>query len=219
MNAVVHRLSPTAAYPRPVPAPAPVEAVLADEVMVARSLDDLMQVSVVRALVYMSEQDCPFAEEFDGNDFAGATHLILRRGGEPVGTLRLRWFSGFAKLERVAVIARHRGTGVDEALVLEAFRIAAAKGYRRMIGHAQARLVPYWSRRFGARLLAGGHSFTFSDHTYEPIEFVLEPPTDALAPDSDPLVLVRPEGAWDRPGVLDRSSLRPATNPHRKGRR
>ena len=216
MNAMVKPLGPVRARSAPIPAPAGVGS--SQEVAVARTLDDLMQVTVVRTLVYMANQDCPFAEEFDGNDFSGATHLILRRAGEPVGTLRLRWFSGFAKLERVAVVERHRGTGADEALVTEAFRIAAAKGYRRMIGHAQARLVPYWRRRFGAELLAGGRSFIFSDHVYEPIEFALEPPNDALDTRTDPLVLLRPEGAWDRPGVLDRSALRPATNPHRKRR-
>ena len=28
----------------------------------------------------------------------------------------------------------------------------------------------------------------------------------------DPLELLRPEGAWDEAGVLDRSAARPATN-------
>jgi hypothetical protein len=35
-----------------------------------------------------------------------------------------------------------------------------------------------------------------------------------LATYSDPYLLVRPEGRWDEPGILDRSAARPATNPH-----
>ena len=38
------------------------------------------------------------------------------------------------------------------------------------------------------------------------------PPPDALTLESDPMVLLRPEGAWDEAGVLDRSADRPATN-------
>jgi len=33
-----------------------------------------------------------FSEEFDGHDF-GATHVIAYVGDEPVGTVRVRWFS------------------------------------------------------------------------------------------------------------------------------
>ena len=78
---------------------------------VARTLNDLMQVVTVRSLVYMGDQVCPFDEEFDGNDFAGATHLILRKGDEPIGVVRLRWFADFAKLERLAIRREYRGGG------------------------------------------------------------------------------------------------------------
>ena len=42
----------------------------------------------------------------------------------------------------------------------------------------------------------------------------LAPAPDALTIDSDPMMILRPEGAWDRPGILDRSAARPASNPH-----
>ncbi|HCX10824.1 MAG TPA: GNAT family N-acetyltransferase, partial [Hyphomonas sp.] len=58
--------------------------------------------SAIRSAVFLSEQDCPYEEEFDGNDFC-ATHLLLKAKGRPVGTLRIRWFAEFAKLERIAL--------------------------------------------------------------------------------------------------------------------
>ena len=54
------------------------------EVAVCRTLPDIMQAMAVRSLVYMGEQACPYDEEYDGNDFAGTTHLVLRRNGEPI---------------------------------------------------------------------------------------------------------------------------------------
>lgn len=191
--------------------PAPKEAV---SVSVARSLDELMQVMSIRAVVYMGEQFCPYAEEFDGNDFNGATHLVARIGVEPVGVMRIRWFADFVKFERFAVLRDQRGGNVARALFQAAFDLAARKGYRRVLGYIQARLAPFMRRVGGMKVRAGRSRFVFSDHEYVEVERVLEPPADAITMDTDPMVMLRPEGCWDRPGVLDLSAVRPATNPH-----
>ena len=182
------------------------------EVAVCRSLPDILQAMAVRTLVYLGEQACPYDEEYDGNDFAGTTHLILRRNGEPIGTLRVRWFAEFAKVERVAVRAEHRGGRGTLMLILAAKRLAEKKNYRQILGYGQVRLIPFWEQYFNARIRPGREGFAFSDHDH--VEMVVEgaPPADALTLDSDPLVLLRPEGAWDEAGILDRSAARAATN-------
>ncbi|MBS0410676.1 MAG: GNAT family N-acetyltransferase [Proteobacteria bacterium] len=184
------------------------------QITVARSLDDLMQMAVVRAVVYMGEQFCPYDEEFDGNDFTGATHFIARLNGEPVGVLRMRWFAGFAKLERFAIRSENRGGDIARALFDAAYAMAARKGYGRVLGYIQARLLPFMRRVGGVVEREGRPRLVFSDHEYIEVERLLEPCEDALGIDSDPMVILRPEGAWDRPGVLDLSAARPATNPH-----
>jgi predicted GNAT family N-acyltransferase len=178
-------------------------------VSVARTLNDIAQVMAIRALVYMGEQVCPFDEEFDGNDLAGATHLILHAGAEPVGTVRMRWFADFAKLERLAIRKEYRGGPGLMMLARGAFDLAQAKGYRTLMGHAQIRLTPFWKRHFGGWVRPGRPAFSFSDFDYVEMEFALTPPKDAVTIDADPFVLLRPEGEWDRPGVLDRSAIRP----------
>jgi predicted GNAT family N-acyltransferase len=193
------------------PVALPKEAVT---VSVARTLDDLMQVMSIRSVVYMGEQACPYEEEFDGNDIAGATHLIARIGSQAVGVVRLRWFCDFAKLERLTVLPHCRGGTVPRSLLEAAFELAAKKGYRKIMGHTQVRLAPVVMRLGKVKVRPGRQRFTFSDHEYVETIRELEPPEDAVTIDSDPLVVLRPEGAWDRPGVLDRSAHRPATNPH-----
>ncbi|HEY1427495.1 MAG TPA: GNAT family N-acetyltransferase [Caulobacteraceae bacterium] len=193
------------------PVALPKEAVT---VTVARTLDDLMQVMSIRSVVYMGEQFCPYEEEFDGNDLAGATHLIARIGSQLAGVVRLRWFCDFAKLERLTVMPNCRGGAVPRALLDAAFELAAKKGYRRIMGHTQVRLAPVLMRLGKVKVRAGRQRFTFSDHEYVETIRELSPPDDAVTIDSDPLMVLRPEGAWDRPGVLDRSAARPATNPH-----
>lgn len=41
-------------------------------IRLARDPNDLMLVTAIRAAVYLAEQDCPFDEEFDGNDMVAA---------------------------------------------------------------------------------------------------------------------------------------------------
>ena len=184
---------------------------------VARTLDDMQRVAVVRALVYMSEQACPYEEEFDGNDLAGATHLIAEVGNEPLGCLRLRWFAEFAKVERVCVRNGHRSGRVARVLMAGAIELIRRKGYTRFIGQVQAHLVPYWKRYgFTHRIERG--EFVFSDRAYAEMEARPDPHPQALTPDTAPLVLDRPEGEWDAPGPLDKSISRGACPAQFKSR-
>jgi predicted GNAT family N-acyltransferase len=192
----------------------PVTVRSAVTVSVARTLDELIQMAAIRAVVYMGEQVCPFAEEFDGNDFNGATHLIARVAGEPVGVMRVRWFADFAKIERFAVLRAHRGGDAARALFQAGYDLAARKGYRRVLGYVQARLAPFMRRVGGVSVRSERPRFIYSDHEYVEVERWLQAAPDAVTIDSDPMVLLRPEGAWDTPGVLDFSTDRPATNPH-----
>ncbi|MEQ8405086.1 MAG: GNAT family N-acetyltransferase [Oceanicaulis sp.] len=178
------------------------------KVRVARSLEDLQKVMVVRSLVYMHEQDCPYEEEYDGNDFAGATHLLAEMGGEPVGTIRLRWFADFAKIERVALRPQARRGQAGQLMVGAALKMIRRKGYRRAMAQAQYGLLEYWCKRHGATHRKERGVFVFSDRAYVEVEWRFDPLAGALSMDSDPLVIDRPEGEWDRPGPLDRSSKR-----------
>ncbi|MCA8902136.1 MAG: N-acetyltransferase [Hyphomonas sp.] len=172
-----------------------------------RTLEDFLMAASVRAAVFMSEQACPYEEEFDGNDLCGS-HFLLFDRGRPVGTLRIRWFAEFAKLERIALLPCERGRMGLRVLLAEAFEVVARKGYRRMLGQIQARLWPVWSRTFKCRLLPGRPAFWFSDYEYREIEIFIPEHPDALALATDPYQIIRPEGAWDTPGVLDASAQR-----------
>ena len=167
-----------------------------------RTLDGLQQAFAVRAAVFMAEQGCPFDEEYDGNDLSGL-HLLARDGREPVGTLRLRWFAGFGKIERVCILPAWRGRHIDRILLAHACEIAACKGYRLMIGQIQARLWPLWSRVLKCERLEERPVFSFSGYDYAEIHIPVPAHPEPLTPSSDPYILLRPEGAWNMPGILE----------------
>src|SRR5438067_9512342 len=182
-------------------------------IRVAASLSDLMQVVAIRGAVYVGEQECPYHEEFDGNDFC-AMHLIASVGGEPAGCMRIRFFADFAKLERLAVRHEFRGTPLVLAIARAAKELCRIKGYTRIYGHALERLIPFW-KRLGAKPIEPRRPVVFSDLSFTEMLIPAERHPEALSLESDPYVLIRPEGEWDKPGPLEVSAQRPVTSPLR----
>ena len=184
-------------------------------IRVASSMTDLMQDVAIRAAVFLAEQNCPYAEEFEGNDFC-ALHMIGSVDDEPAACIRVRFFADFAKLERLAVRREYRRSRLAFEIVHAAIKLSRRKGYTRLYGHAQDRLVPFWSR-FGGQAMKGRRPLKFSDYSYTEMMMVTERDPEALSLDSDPYVLIRPEGSWDEPGPLERSASRPVISPNRYG--
>ncbi|MAC57324.1 MAG: N-acetyltransferase [Novosphingobium sp.] len=186
-------------------------------VRVARTMEDMLKCFTIRSATYMAEQDCPFDEEFDGNDFC-ATHFLGEIDGEPAGCIRVRYFADFVKLERLAVRHEFRNSRLSFRLVREAIDYCRRKGYLKAYGHSRSDLVRFWGI-FGFRAIAGRPHFTFSEVEYVELEASLAATQDRLIIGADPYMLIRPEGDWDRPGPLDRSSSRPASiGPRRHNR-
>lgn len=175
-------------------------------VRVARSIDDFMRAAVIRGAVFVGEQECPYDEEFDGNDFT-ATHLIGYVGGEPAGCLRIRYFSDFAKLERLVVRKEFRSLGLAREIVRFGVEFCRTKGYSRICSYAQKRLTKFWNK-CGFSIPDNRREFVFSDFDY--IEMVCDTKRAAatVSLETDPYVVIRPEGAWQETGILERSKTR-----------
>ena len=183
-------------------------------VKIARGADDLLMVYAIRAAVFLAEQACPYAEEFDGNDQC-ATHFIGYVGGEPACCLRARYFGDFVKLERLAVRKEFRRTRVSFDVVRTAVEHVRRKGFRRIYGHARQGVEKFWAH-FGAKPLAPGRDFVFSDYRYSEMIAEYDALPGAIGLESGPYVIVRPEGDWDRPGILETSAEREVREPQRE---
>ncbi|MEO1131117.1 MAG: GNAT family N-acetyltransferase [Cyanobacteria bacterium J06639_1] len=103
---------------------------------VANTLDDVLKVMSVRAIVFVEEQNCPYEIEVDGQDHA-AIHLLGDVAGEPIAAGRIRFFHPYAKLERLAVRKSFRGRGYGNQLLQFAMATARDRGFDRLKLHAQ----------------------------------------------------------------------------------
>ena len=181
------------------------------EVRIARGFDDLLMVYAVRSAVYIAEQECPFAEEFDGNDHC-ATHLIGFIKGEPAGCIRVRFFHDFVKFERLAVLKKFRKSSLAFELCRSAVDLARRKGFRQLYAHSREGLEGFYAR-FGATPMGSDRKLCFSGFNYTEMLLEMEPLPDAITLDSGGYVILRPEGDWDRPGILEISAARPVRDP------
>lgn len=177
------------------------------EIKIAHSLDEMLQVFAIRSIIYAGEQECPIEEEFDGNDFAGASHFMVYHEGKLIGTARMRWFAEFSKFERMSILKPYRNSGAATQLVRAAYELASRKGYRFMLGQVETPVLRFWERMGGAKRADRG-MFYFSDREYHEGLVGFELRDDRIGLQSDSMTLNRPEGEWDESGVLDASIRR-----------
>lgn len=180
-------------------------------IRVARTIDDFMRAVAIRGAVYIGEQQCPYEEEFDGNDFS-ATHLIGYVGDEPAGCMRIRYFADFAKVERLVVRKEFRSTGLARRIVGAGVELCRMKGYARVHVYAQKRLVKFWAKS-GFELPQQPRELVFSDFDYVEMICNVSPAPQAISAETDPYVIIRPEGSWQTPGILERSTKRGISRP------
>ena len=180
-------------------------------IKLASTSDELLQCYALRAAVFMGEQHCPYWEEFDGNDYT-ASHVIMYVDDEPAGSMRLRWFQSFCKFERCVVLKRYRGLGIHHNINAWAKEFARRKGYTRAYLHLQKRHMPMIEKEGFRRV--DDKVFNFSDHEYYAVYCDLAPVEGAVSLDTEPMTMNRPEDQLDRPGILEESTVRGATNPH-----
>lgn len=167
----------------------------------------LLHAYAIRAICFMEEHGVPAQHEFDGNDYQ-ATHVIVYSGDEPIGTLRIRWFKDFAKLERTSFRKAYRNTHVLKAFAYFVFDHVARKGYDKVITHAQPKYARLWRMILGFRNAEGKKPVYFEGHHEPYIELVKEltPPPNAISESTDAIVLFRTEGSWDAPSQYELAS-------------
>ncbi|TJY44583.1 GNAT family N-acetyltransferase [Cohnella pontilimi] len=112
--------------------------------------EQLQQAFAIRKEVFVEEQNVPVEEEideFDASVEACRHFLALADDGTPIGASRWREYEpGTAKLQRIAVLERYRGTGAGKLLVLSMEKDAAQMGYHRSILDAQCSAEQFYRK-------------------------------------------------------------------------
>ena len=106
---------------------------------------DLAAPLAIRAEVFIEEQGVSLADEVDGRD-GNCLHWLATDGAGPVATLRVLPKGDVAKIQRVAVLRRARGTGLGAALMRHVMAALAERGFRRATLGAQTEAIGFYMR-------------------------------------------------------------------------
>lgn len=178
------------------------------KIKVVSNHEELFKANLVRGIVYMHEQNCPYEEEFDLNDFT-CTQIIGLIDSEPVLTARIRYFGKFAKFERLAIRPQFRSKGYGHTLIKFMLNLVTEKGISKCYLHAQKRLEKFY-QSYGFQVI--GSTFNFSDHDYIEMVSSLSSQNPIWDIGQNPHVANRPEGAWEKDGPIENSLNRKDSN-------
>lgn len=78
--------------------------------------DDIATCLQIRRVVFIEGQDVPEAEEIDGED-PNCIHYLALVDETPAATARVKRLGTKAKIQRVAVLDAHRGTGLGAEMM------------------------------------------------------------------------------------------------------
>jgi predicted GNAT family N-acyltransferase len=114
-------------------------------VLAVKNEQQMQDAFTVRKLVFVEEQKVSAEEEYDEFDNT-ANHVVLYDKGIPVGAGRMREVNGVGKMERICVLASHRGKGAGR-LIMEALEaLAAEKQLSKVKLHAQTHAEPFYHK-------------------------------------------------------------------------
>lgn len=114
-------------------------------ITVVSSHDEMQMIVAVRSLVFLGKPGWTYTHTFDANDFC-STHLLATVAGEPAGTVRVRWFKDFARIERIAIREEFRSLVLLNRIATAALRLCRHKGYELVGGLTYPDLIGFWGR-------------------------------------------------------------------------
>ena len=147
---------------------------------------DFEAMKKIRTAVFVNEAHIPENKEFDGND---------KVNGEPQGTMRIRFFSGFVKFERMAVMPEYRKTSMADQIMQYGFDYATAKGYETVYGVCKKELLHRWEKN-GYLRIEDAPTIEQNGMTLIPIMRKLPKNENSLSLQSKFELLNLPEGEW-----------------------
>jgi len=165
-------------------------------------MEQLVQIFALRAICFMEDTGLPYDHAFDGNDLQ-ATHIIGYDGIEPIGTMRVRWFKDFAKIERTAFRKAYRNIPNIKVVSNFTFAHIARKGYPLAITHASPLFARLWRMHFGFKEVSGKPAVEYHGEKYVELARSLDVPENAIDLDTEAAVLFRTEGEWDTPAKYE----------------
>lgn len=170
------------------------------DIKIVTTDEEYAQAMELRRQVFVREHNIPEELEFDGNDHS-STHVMALSKGTPVGVMRIRYFNGFVKFERMCVLPEYRKRDISEQIMRRAMEFSAQKGYDKVYAVCKKELLNRWQRD-GFAKIEGVAPTVQNGMTVLPIVGYLPKTDNVITLQTDPMIINKQEGEWfDAPEV------------------
>jgi predicted GNAT family N-acyltransferase len=107
--------------------------------------DGMKDAFQIREEVFIKEQSVPVSEEIDDID-KKATHIVIYRKENPIGTGRIFCSEGKWYIGRIAVIKDMRGKGIGNLIMEKLLSFAKKSGAKRVYLHSQTYIMDFYRK-------------------------------------------------------------------------
>lgn len=119
------------------------------EIRIVKNKEELNKVIEIRKNVFVEEQKVLLDLELDGLG-SEAEHVIAYLNDEPIGCARIRT-NKYAKLERIAIIEKHRGKGFGKQLTDVLINYCKQKDFDEIRLHSQTYISGFY-KKYGFKI-------------------------------------------------------------------
>lgn len=117
-----------------------------DIIVFDRNSSDLEKCLEIRRIVFVEGQNVPEELEIDGLD-NDSTHYMISVSNTPIGTARVRYLDGKAKIERVAILSEYQGRKLGQELMRFIIEdIQKSKTAKMMVLSSQVYAIPFYEK-------------------------------------------------------------------------
>lgn len=114
------------------------------KIKLVENQNEFNQIMEIRKKVFVEEQNVPLNIEIDGLD-SETDHVIAFLDDEPIGCARIRT-NKIAKLERIAIIKKHRGKGFGKRLTNFLIDYCKKKNFNEICVHSQTYVSGFYKK-------------------------------------------------------------------------
>lgn len=110
-------------------------------IFLASSVGDLFSVAALRE--FIAHELAHTAQTIGKVDF-DASYLLAAADDTVIGSIAMRYFAEYARLESLMIVPEFRGMNLGRALIKNAVRLSRAKGYRRIYARTRTPYSALW---------------------------------------------------------------------------
>ena len=115
------------------------------EIKKVNNKNDFGKVIEIRKEVFIKEQNVPLDIEIDGLD-PESEHFIAYLGNDPIGCARIRTNNNYARLERIAILKKHRCNGFGTELTKFLIDYCRKQNYGEIVIHSQNYVIDFYKK-------------------------------------------------------------------------